>query len=173
MIFLTVGTHEPFDRLVRAVDNWCAARPDKPDVLGQITARAGYRPQNFRTVDTLDPNDYQLHFREAEFVISHAGMGSIITALMLNKPVVILPRRGHLEETRNDHQYATVQRLRDKPGVFAAEDETALPDLLDRLARGKIDAGKVISSYASQELIDALRSFIHMDDTGNRKGTNQ
>lgn len=163
MIFLTIGTHEPFDRLVRAVDDWCAARNDTPDILGQITARAGYQPTQFRVVASMGPEEYERCFREADFIISHAGMGSIITALSLQKPIVILPRRGHLNETRNDHQFATLQRFGDKPGIFAAEDETALPAVLDQVAKGKATAGGEISAFASKELIDALRGFIHED----------
>lgn len=172
MIFLTVGTHEPFDRLVRAVDEWCATRTDRPDVLGQVTAHAGYQPKSIRTVTTLDPIGYQRVFREAEFVISHAGMGSIITALTLKKPIVILPRRGHLHETRNDHQFATLQRFRDKPGILAAEEEAVLPVLLDRLAAGEVETVGEISSFASQDLIDALHAFINEDDAIIKKGTN-
>ena len=163
MIFLTIGSHEPFDRLVQAVDDWCAARADTPDVLGQITARAGYQPTQFKSVETLSPAEYNRHFSEADFVISHAGMGSIITALSLQKPLVILSRRGHLKETRNDHQHATMQRFADKPGIFAAEDETELPAVLDRVADGGVTAGAGISPFANPELIDTLRDFIHGD----------
>ena len=163
MIFLTVGTHEPFDRLVQAVDDWCATRMDSPDIFGQISARAGYQPKNFNSVATLGPNDYQRAFGEAEFVISHAGMGSIITALSLKKPIAILPRRGHLNETRNDHQFVTMKCFRDKPGIYAAEDETGLPNLLDRLVGGDLATNNGISPFASQELIDALRGFIYED----------
>ena len=161
MIFLTVGTHEPFDRLVRCVDDWCAARNDAPDVLAQITARAVYRPKAVRPVATLSPEEYSRCFREAEFIVSHAGMGSIITALSLQKPIAILPRRGHLQETRNDHQFATMQRFGGWAGIFVAEDEAALPTVLDRLAGGDATTGHEISPFASKELIDALRAFIH------------
>jgi UDP-N-acetylglucosamine transferase subunit ALG13 len=161
VIFLTVGTHEPFDRLVRTVDEWCKTRGASHDVLGQITTRAGYQPTEFRSVTTLEPDEYIRCFREADFVVAHAGMGSIITALSLQKPIAILPRRGHLQETRNDHQFAATQRFRDKPGIFAAEDEFALPGILDQLAQGGGAVGSKIPKFANVELIDALRSFIH------------
>ena len=44
MIFLTIGSHEPFDRLVRYVDEWCAERGRDDAVFGQITKRAEYIP---------------------------------------------------------------------------------------------------------------------------------
>ena len=160
MIFLTVGTHEPFDRLVRYVDNWCASRSEGPQVLGQITENAGYKPLNFRTVATLEPSEYQRAFREADFVVSHAGMGSIITALSERKRILILPRRGYLNETRNDHQFVTMEYFRDKPGIYVAEDEELLLKVLDQLVEGNTVESGGISPYASQELIDELSAFI-------------
>ena len=172
MIFLTVGTHEPFDRLVRYVDTWCGARA-KNEVFGQITKRAEYQPTHFRAVPTLDPDQYQKHFSSADFIISHAGMGSIITALSMQKPIVILPRRGHLQETRNDHQFATLQHFRSRPGIFAAEDEDELSAILHRLADGlangqadgqaggNITPAQEIPAFADEQLIGALRDFIH------------
>ena len=58
MIFLTVGTQLPFDRLVAAVDDWCAARGES-DVFGQICDPGpdGYRPKHFEWVADLDPAD--------------------------------------------------------------------------------------------------------------------
>jgi UDP-N-acetylglucosamine transferase subunit ALG13 len=155
VIFLTVGTHEPFDRLVRCVDEWCAKQVVDCEIFGQITKRAEYQPRHFKAVPSLDPVEYQKQFSAADFIVSHAGMGSIITALSVQKPIVILPRRGHLQETRNDHQFATAQRFKSRPGIFVAQDEAELPEILhrlaDRLADGLADgffsAGQEISHF--------------------------
>lgn len=161
MIFLTLGTHEPFDRLVKAVDDWCAERGRGGDVFGQITDRAGYRPAHFKWVARIDPAEYRRRCTEAPFIIAHAGMGSIITALTFGKPIAILPRRSHLGEMRNDHQYATAQHFRERPGIYAAMTETELPGLLDELAAGAgAPAGNAASAYADDELIGTLRDFI-------------
>ncbi len=161
MIFLTIGTHEPFDRLVRCVDDWCAERGRGDEVFGQITARADYHPTHFEAVPSLDPAEYRKRFDASDFIVSHAGMGSIITALSGKKPIAILPRRGHLQETRNDHQFATMQRFRSRAGIFAAQDEAELSAILDRLADGNMAAGQEISPFADEQLIGAVRDFIH------------
>lgn len=161
MIFLTIGSHEPFDRLVRAVDDWCAATARGAEVFGQITDRAGYRPQHFQSVDRVSPEAYRARCREADLIVSHAGMGSIITALTYGKPILVLPRRGHLHETRNDHQYATVRRLGDRPGIFVALTEADLAPLLDRLAGGESAVSDgTIRAHADPRLIEAVRALI-------------
>ena len=57
-------------------------------------------------------------------------MGSIITALEVGKPIVILPRREHLNETRNDHQLASANQFSSRPGIIVALDETQLAEKL-------------------------------------------
>lgn len=160
MIFLTIGSHEPFDRLVRVVDAW--AGQSKAEVFGQITERASYQPVNFPATANLDPVEYQARCAQADFLVAHAGMGSILTALQLGKPIVVLPRRGHLKETRNDHQYATAERFGSRPGITVALSEDALPAALDKvLSKTSEFAATPISSTADASLIAALRKMIH------------
>lgn len=154
MIFLTVGSHEPFDRLIAAMDQWCVRNPGL-EVFGQITDRSAYRPQHFAFVGQLDAASYRQKCLEARCLVSHAGMGSIITALDLSKPIVILPRRGHLQETRNDHQYATAREFRDKPGIFLAEDESHLDAAMAR-ALSPEGKGGANAPFAQDRLIRFL-----------------
>jgi len=163
VIFLTVGTHEPFDRLVRAVDAWCAETPDAV-VFGQITdpGSTGYRPENFEWVSRMTPERHESMVSDSQCVISHAGIGSMIAAMSLSKPIVVLPRRYHLRETRNDHQYATAQRWQSRPGVFVAFDEARLPGVLDRIVnRTGGDQTTNLPAFASEELTTAVRDLIY------------
>ena len=141
--------------------SWAGARGLGDRLFGQITDRAGYTPQHFEAVGHLDPAAYQARFEAADVIVSHAGMGSIITALTTPKPIVVLPRRGHLNETRNDHQYDTLKGLGQKPGLFAALTEDDLPALLDQVIDGAATTGEVLGPYAAPELTDTLNRFIH------------
>lgn len=165
MIFLTVGSHEPFDRLIRAVDDFAATRPDLT-FYGQITDRSAHRPAHFDWVENLSPADYKATCARATCFVAHAGMGSIITALQLSRPIVIMPRRGHLNETRNDHQYATAQKFRDKPGIFLAEDESALPDAITAALASTDAASDSLTPYAQDSLIGFLRGAALGTDAG-------
>lgn len=160
MIFLTVGTHEPFDRLVRAVDDWSLNRDGDQEIIGQITARADYRPKSFEVHGNMSPSEFDLQFERASLVVSHAGMGTILTALSRSKPIVVMPRRGHLGETRNDHQYATIEHLPRRDGLWIARDEIELPSVLEMALRTGDAVGPRLEPFASRELIEALQNFI-------------
>lgn len=164
MIFLTIGTHQPFERLVRAVDEWCASRGTGAQVFGQITEpkTGGWRPQHFEWVARLTPEDYERRIAETQLIVSHAGMGTILTALYHAKPIVVMPRRGHLNETRNDHQFTTVRMLGNRSGIHVAEDETQLGPVLDRALAEEGAGGTAapISDLADSRFTNALRAFL-------------
>jgi UDP-N-acetylglucosamine transferase subunit ALG13 len=89
-------------------------------------------------------------------------MGSILTALELGKPIIVMPRRRDLGEHRNDHQLATAAHFRERGNVRVAQDERELEHLLDDLATLRPAAR--ISKTASPALIAALRAFVRQPD---------
>ncbi len=156
MIFVTVGHQMPFDRLIRAVDEW-ARQNGRNDLFAQVGDTA-YRPSHMPAVRFLSPTEFQQRMREAKAVVAHAGTGTIIAALQLGKPLLVLPRLSRLGETRNDHQVATARHFADSGRILAAYREEDLPAMLDRLETFKPSG--TIDGYASPELIERLRSFI-------------
>jgi len=164
LIFLTLGTQLPFDRLVRYVDEWAARTGRGAEIRAQIPEQVGgsYRPTQFASVPRLTPTEFQRHCAEAAVIVSHAGMGSIITALSAGRPIVICPRRGHLGEHRNDHQMATARRFGDRPGIVVAETGDALGASLDRIdPTAGAPARPALPPFADPELLAALRAFLH------------
>jgi UDP-N-acetylglucosamine transferase subunit ALG13 len=160
MIFVTVGAQMPFDRMVQAVDEW-AGRNNKTDIFAQI-GHTAYRPRYIQWVNFLDPPEFRKYFQSAGVIVAHAGMGSIITALELGKPILVMPRRGDLAETRNDHQVATARQFRNLGYVAVALDETEMLEKLDQL--DQLACGPRIGTQASPELLAALRQFISQED---------
>jgi len=156
MIFVTVGSQEPFDRLIRAVDEWARLRA-RSDVFAQI-ASSMFRPQHIKFTHFIEPADFNRVMQETRIIVAHAGMGSIISALELGKPIVVMPRRADFRETRNDHQVATAERFGAQGRIIVANDEKELPAKLDHaLTLGDSDR---IQAQASPRLIATLRAFL-------------
>ncbi len=132
MIFLTVGTQFPFDRLVKAVDDLV----DRGLIHELIVAQIGestYRPRNFEAVASLDKEAFDRNVREASAIISHAGMGTIMGALEHSKPLLVVPRRKKYREVVNDHQVVLAIRFEALGHVLLARDETELADKIPEL----------------------------------------
>lgn len=160
MIFLTIGTQQPFDRLVRAMDEWAASNGG--DIFGQLGALKAdsYRPQHFTFTEFMDSAAYEQRLLAADILVAHAGMGSIISALTHAKPIIIVPRRASLGEHRNEHQLATAERFRNRRGVFVADEPADVGGLIAKIRSGGGEGGS-IAPYADEGLIRTLRDFIH------------
>jgi len=157
MIFVTVGSDTPFDRLIKTVDRW-AFENGRRDVFAQIGKNA-WNPRFVEYSEMIDPRDFRCHVNAARVVIGHAGMGTILTALQLSVPLLVMPRRGAMGETRNDHQMDTARELGCISGVDVALDED---ELLEKLRC--IDDEKkfvTISNHADESLTSSIREFIH------------
>lgn len=156
MIFVTVGTQAPFDRMLRPIDAW-AVRSQRDDVFAQI-GRGAWQPTRLEWVENLDAPEFRARVEQAEVVISHAGMGTILTALELGKPLLVMPRRAALSEQRNDHQLATVKMLGSLGLVTVAADEHELAERLTDLA--KLKAPSPRRGEERTRLLGALREFL-------------
>jgi UDP-N-acetylglucosamine transferase subunit ALG13 len=124
VIFVTVGNQLPFDRLIRAVDQWAATSVETP-VVAQI-GDAGTVPSHCKSVRSVDAQRYHELMGRASHVIAHAGMGTVLTARRLGKPLLVMPRQSCNGEVRSDHQQATCRYLEGLPGVCVAWDEVQL-----------------------------------------------
>jgi UDP-N-acetylglucosamine transferase subunit ALG13 len=156
VIFVTVGTQLPFDRLIATVDGWAARRPDSP-VFAQV-GPTSFEPRMLEHRGFISPVEFRRRTLDATGIVAHAGMGTILSALELGKPLLVMPRRAALGEHRNDHQLATARRFAARDGMLVAFDETELCAKLDEL--DAIAARAPIRPYASDSIIDALRTAI-------------
>lgn len=117
MIFVTVGTQLPFDRLINAVD--VAAAELSETVFGQI-GPVGYRPRNFQYVSRATATEMDGFYQASRVIVAHAGTGTILKAQSHQRPLILFPRRVEFREHRNDHQIATCRSLGDKVGIYVA-----------------------------------------------------
>jgi UDP-N-acetylglucosamine transferase subunit ALG13 len=156
MIFVTVGTQMPFDRLIRTVDEWVGLR-GRTHIFAQI-GPSNYCPKHIPYKPFISPTEFRKRAESAGLVIAHAGMGSIITALELGKHIIVMPRRRDLGEHRSDHQIATAQRFLEQGRIFVAWNDQELLEKLDQLKTFHVT--ERLSAQASPRLVAAIRRFI-------------
>jgi len=157
MIFVTVGEQLPFDRLLRIIDS-CALE------MGQkIFAQIGdsmWQSENFEYKKFLNPDEFNEKFDQADLIIAHAGMGTIITALEKGKPIIVLPRKSSLGEHRNDHQFATAQRFLRLDYISVAFDDEELKEMLNTLENIEMQKKKTRINVSSADLMKTIKKFV-------------
>ncbi len=154
MIFVTIGTQAPFDRFIQIVDE-IAPMIDE-EIIAQVY-KSEYVPKNIKTVDFLAPDEFNKLFDTARMIVSHAGMGTIISAMQKQKSIIIFPRIAKLGEHRNEHQLATAKKMQELGYVYVANNKEELQELL---LRKDLQPLHQLGKFASRSLIDDLCGVI-------------
>lgn len=158
MIFITVGTQCPFDRLIKAADE-LAPLFENQEIIAQVCGTS-YKPKHIQVLDFIAPKDFEAYIQKADLIISHAGMGTILTVSQLQKPLIVFPRLGRLKETRNDHQLATCKMLEQTCVLQVAYDTDELKQKIQLYMNDQLPVMEKIPPFASSQLIDSIKSFI-------------
>jgi UDP-N-acetylglucosamine transferase subunit ALG13 len=155
VIIVTVGMQLGFDRLIAAMDR-LAPELGMP-VIAQ-TGKGAYQPRNMEARVKIAPSEFEALVGEARLIVSHAGIGTVLTAARCQKPILLMPRRADFGEHRNDHQLATVGKLAGRSGILVAADES---ELAPRIAEGlALTDWSAVQSATARQLHAALAAFI-------------
>jgi UDP-N-acetylglucosamine transferase subunit ALG13 len=156
MIFATVGTQIHFDRMMTVLEEWASQSGNK--VFCQ-TGPTSVEFQKCEHKEFITPKEYAELMSRCDIIVAHAGIGSILSAMEYQKPIIIFPRKASLGEHRNEHQLATAKQFQDKPGIYVAYTNEDLLNLLEN--HRNLSAGENLSPYANDSLIRAVKEFIH------------
>jgi len=111
MILVTLGTQDKsFRRLLEAIDNEIS----KGNIKDEVIVQAGctkYKSDNMEILDLIPINEFDNYIKKCDILITHGGVGSIITGLKNNKVVIAAPRLAKYKEHINDHQMQIVDNF--------------------------------------------------------------
>jgi len=158
MIFASVGSMLPFDRLVQAVDEWAARNPQE-EVFIQI-GEGAYEPRHAPFVRMMPHQEYRRRLEECTLFVAHVGMGSILQGLEIRKQMLLMPRQAELKEHTTDHQLHTADRFRHTPGLMIVDDASALQTAMTRLLAEPLTPSEGISPHAQPALIAKVADFL-------------
>lgn len=157
MIFVTVGSMMPFNRLIETMDRWAAARPDV-EIFAQIGG--GDEPRHMRWARSVTPAEFADLLAKSTIIVAHAGMGSIISAAEAGKTIVILPRFASLKEHTTDHQVHTVKRFMNRPGIHVAMNDDELPEAIDAAMSSVGAAHQLLPRTAPDAFVARIRAVL-------------
>lgn len=141
-----------FDRLIKEMDI-IAERIDE-EVIMQI-GETRYIPNNAKYFRFLSEEDMDSLYESSRVVVSHAGTGSILSAIEHAKPIIVVPRRKKYEEHMDDHQLDIAGELEKEGAIMVVHD---VRDLEKLLINGFIVSGKKLAS--TKTLVNMLKEFI-------------
>jgi UDP-N-acetylglucosamine transferase subunit ALG13 len=163
MIFASVGSMLPFDRFVRAVDEWAAENPTE-EVFIQI-GRGDYQPQHAPFTRIMPHAEYVKRLQACDLFVAHVGMGSILQSLEMRKQLLMMPRLAAQGEHTTDHQLHTAARFRDVEGLLIVDDTAALKAAMGRLLREPLPTSAGLMPHAPQAMIDNVARYLKTGST--------
>ncbi len=130
MILITLGTQDKsFVRLLEKVDELI----DKKVINERVVVQAGfteYKSKNMEVFNLIPRDEFDNLIKESRYIITHGGVGTILTAINNNKKVIGVPRLKKYKEHVNDHQVELIEKFSDDGyiiGVTNLDDlETAI-----------------------------------------------
>ena len=104
----------------------------------------------------IPQEDFNRYMQEAEVVVTHSGVNSIISCMEMGKPLVVCPRLHEYNEHVDNHQMEIATLMHDKYDVLICTDMKELPELIEKAKTHKY---KPWVSHRI-ELLNAIRGLI-------------
>jgi len=133
MIFVTLGTHDkPFTRLLKKIDEEII----KGNIKDKVVVQAGftkYKSKNMEILDLIPMDKFSDYIKKADLIITHGGVGSIMTSLKLNKKVIAVARLSKYHEVVNDHQIQIIENFNEAGYIIGVTDMDNLDKALKKV----------------------------------------
>lgn len=156
MIFIVLGTQKfQLNRLLKLVDEYVSEGIIQEKVFAQI-GNSTYEPVNYEYVRFMGKSEFDNAIKNANLLITHSGVGSIITALKEDKPVVVYPRLKKYKEHVDDHQLDIARAFEKKNYLVCCYDGD---DLLDKIKMAK---NGIFDKYVSEreKIVNLIENYI-------------
>ena len=159
MILVQLGTHElQFPRMLKLIEKAI----DDGFIQEKVIVQCGstkYNTDKMELVENLSYERMEKLTKEASYILTHGGTGSIITSLRHNKKVVAFPRLKKYNEHNDDHQEEILKEMESQGYIKVYHDEDDLGVIIESLQDFK---PKEFSSDNSK-MVYIIRNFINQE----------
>ena len=149
MIFVTVGTQDkPFTRLLEAIEQAII----KGQIKDKVIVQSGYTKYDSKHMEVLEYipfEEFEDYIEKADVIITHGGVGSIVSAIKKGKKIVAVARLAEYGEHTNDHQLQIIEKMSKDGYIIDGND-------LENIAQSIENAQKLVS----KEYVSNTERFI-------------
>lgn len=160
MILITLGTQDKdFSRLLKAVDK----EIEKGNIKEEVIVQAGYtkyESKNMKIFDLIETKEFEKLIKKCDILITHGGVGSILTGIKNNKKVIAAARLKKYKEHTNDHQKQIIKEFVKRGYILELDNFNNLDNLLKEVKKFK----PVKYKSNNKEFIKLIDNYINEDD---------
>ncbi len=156
MILVLLGTqNNSFHRLLEEIDNLI----QKGIIKEEVVVQAGYtkyETSNMKQFDLIDSEEFEELQKKARIIITHGGVGSIISSIKKGKKVIAVPRLHEYGEHVNNHQKQIVELFKEKGYIIGISDVKDLEKALLEVEKFK----PVKFQQNNEKMLKLIENFI-------------
>ena len=157
MILVMLGTqNNDFHRLLEEIEK----NIENGNINEEVVVQAGftkYKSDKMKIFSLTSKENLENLIKQADLIITHAGVGSIEMALEQNKKVIAVPRLKKFGEHVNDHQKDIEKKLDEKGCLIGIDDVSKLGIALKKV---KKFIPKKYEKPKNDEIIYIIKTFI-------------
>lgn len=156
MIFVVLGTQKfQLNRLLQKLDKYVEDGLLEDEIYAQI-GHSTYKPQNYRYKEFLDKKEFDETIARADIVIAHSGVGTIITAIHAEKPIIVYPRLAKYKEHVDDHQLDIAKAFELKKHVLCCYEQDDLLEIINKSRKYQFE------EYVShqKQIVNIIKNFL-------------
>mgnify|MGYP004537269415 FL=1 len=156
MILVLLGTqNNSFHRLLEEVEKNIEDKTIKEEVIVQA-GYTKYESNKMKIMDLMSKEQLSKFQDEASLIITHGGVGSIVSSIEKSKKVIAVPRKHEYGEHVNNHQIQIVKDFNDKGYIIGIEN---VEDLKGAIIKSKIFE-PVKYQPNNQKMLKIIENFI-------------
>ena len=137
MILVTLGTqNNSFHRLLEEVQK----NIDNGNIKEEVIVQNGYTKfdsKQMKLIKEIPQDEFNKLIDQANLVITHGGVGSIITAITKGKKVIAIPRLKKYNEHVNDHQLDIIQTFDEMGYIIGIQEVQQLGEAIKKVKEFK------------------------------------
>ena len=137
MIFVMLGTqNNSFHRLLEEVQK----NIDNGNINEEVVVQKGYtkfESKDMTLFDEISQDKFNKLIDKADLIITHGGVGSIITSITKGKKVIAVPRLQKYGEHVNDHQLDIIESFNEKGYIIGLHEVSELGNALKKVKNFK------------------------------------
>lgn len=167
MILVILGTQDKdFSRLLKAVDR----EIKKGIIKDRVVVQAGqtkYESKNMEIFDLIAGPEFEKLIDEADLIITHGGVGSILSGIKKNKKIIAAARLSKYKEHHNDHQKQIIEEFVKEGYILELTNFNDLGLLIEKARKFK--PKKFVSN--TKNMVKLIENYI--DDSNNESFYNR
>ena len=161
MILVVLGTQDKqFTRLLDDVSREIELGHIKDEVIVQA-GQTKYSSDKMQIMDLLSAPEFDKLMDKADLIITHGGVGTILSAIKKGKKIIATPRLAKYKEHHNDHQKQIIEEFKRMGYILDYSENDNLGEVIKKSEKFK--PKKFVSN--TKNMVKLLENYI--EDSNN------